>query len=167
FEDVLKEESKEAAERVTRDTCVSIAALQNDLLNLAKDEENLRDRLEGLSRVCGRTREELDSLMFTDDEDSIRWVDVSMTGKSSKQERRITLHLTPISIVKVLQKTLWNRTRGGGVILVSATLANSGGFSYQRSRLGVPDDAIECLVGSPFDYKQQSLLYVPGHLPPP
>ena len=55
--------------------------------------------------------------------------------------------------------------RKGSVIMVSATLANSGTFSYQRQRLGVPEDAVECIVGSPFDYKQQAMLYVPGHLP--
>ena len=53
------------------------------------------------------------------------------------------------------------------MVLVSATLANSGGFSYQRQRLGIPEDAVECLVGSPFDHHSQSLLYVPAHLPAP
>jgi ATP-dependent DNA helicase DinG len=46
-------------------------------------------------------------------------------------------------------------------------LSNSGGFSYLRSRLGVPAGVIECITGSPFDFKQQAMLYVPGHLPPP
>ncbi|HLK55868.1 MAG TPA: ATP-dependent DNA helicase, partial [Chthonomonadaceae bacterium] len=57
--------------------------------------------------------------------------------------------------------------RKGSVSLISATLANSGGFSYQRSRLGVPEEAVECLVGSPFDFKRQAMLYVPGALPAP
>jgi len=52
-------------------------------------------------------------------------------------------------------------------VLASATLANSGGFSYLRSRLAVPDSAIERVVGSPFDFKQQAMLYVPGHLSEP
>jgi ATP-dependent DNA helicase DinG len=55
----------------------------------------------------------------------------------------------------------------GSVTMISATLANSGGFSYQRARLGVPENALECLVGSPFDFKRQAMLYVPGHLPAP
>ena len=51
--------------------------------------------------------------------------------------------------------------------MVSATLANSGTFSYVRQRLGVPENAVECIVGSPFNYKQQAMLYVPAHLPAP
>jgi ATP-dependent DNA helicase DinG len=167
FEDVLNDESRESVELSARDTCNSIASLQNDLLDIAKDDEELRERLEGMARVCGRTREELSRLMFEQEPDSIRWVDVAMPGRSAKQEPRITLHLTPVSVAKALQKTLWNRTRSGAVVLVSATLANSGGFTYQRQRLGIPEDAVECLVGSPFDYKEQALLYVPGHMPAP
>ena len=167
FDDVLQEESREAAERYARDTCNSIAALQNDLLNIAKDDETLRERLEGFARICGRTREELSRLMFEQDPDAIRWGAVGSPFKGNKPEPNITLHLTPISVAKALTKALWNRTRSGAVVMVSATLANSGGFSYQRQRLGIPEDAIECLVGSPFDHKAQSLLYVPGHLPAP
>ncbi len=167
FDDVLHEESRETTERYARDTCNSIAALQNDLLNIAKDDESLRERLEGFARLCGRTREELSRLMFEQDPDAIRWVGVGSPFKGPKAEPNITLHLTPISVAKALTKALWNRTRSGAVVMVSATLANSGGFAYQRQRLGIPEDAIECLVGSPFDHKAQSLLYVPGHLPAP
>ena len=52
-------------------------------------------------------------------------------------------------------------------VLCSATLSNSGGFSYLKSRLGIGEGTIECLVGSPFDFRRQALLYVPGHLPLP
>jgi ATP-dependent DNA helicase DinG len=64
-----------------------------------------------------------------------------------------------------LRDMLWNNVES--VVMTSATLANSGGFSYLRSRLGVPESALEEIVGSPFDFKQQALLYVPGTLPAP
>lgn len=167
FDEVLDEENKEVAERYVRDTCSSIATLQTTLLNVAKDDEKLRDRLEGMARVCGRTREELYRVMFEEDADSIRWVDMSAPMRSGKPERRITLHLTPIRVANIMKRALWDRTRNGGVVMISATLANSGGFAYLKQRLGIPENAIECLVGSPFDYKEQALLYVPGHLPAP
>ena len=89
-------------------------------------------------------------------------------NRAGKKESRIHLHLTPISVAKVLETALWQRMEGrGSVVLISATLSNSGGFSFLRKRLGVPEQAIECVEGSPFDYKEQALLYVPGHLPPP
>ncbi len=167
FDDILHDESRETVERYARDTCNSISVLENDLLNIAKDDETLRERLEGFARLCGRTREELTRLMFEQDPDAIRWVAIGSPLRGAKTEPNITLHLTPITVVKALTKALWNRTRSGAVVMVSATLANSGGFSYQRQRLGIPEDAIECLVGSPFDHKSQSMLYVPGHLPSP
>src|SRR5258706_9886265 len=103
-----------------------------------------------MSRLCGRAREELQRIMFEPEGNAIRWGEVAYTGRSSRQEPRVTLHLTPVSVAEVLQEALWNRTRSGGVIMMSATLANSDGFSYQRARLGVPESAMECLVGSPF-----------------
>ena len=171
FEDVLQEENRAGVENWTSQTCNSIGELQNDLLKSAKEDEHLRDRLEGMARLCGRAREELTQLFFHEDVNAIRWADVVMTGKGEKKEPRVTLHLTPISIADVLSDCLWNSERlrlcKGSVIMVSATLANSGTFSYQRQRLGVPELARECIVGSPFNYKEQAILYVPAHLPAP
>ncbi len=167
FEEGLSQEKQDAAQYQTTVTCTALSKLQNDLLTIAKDDEALRERIEGLSRICGRLREELHSLFFEQDENAIRWAEVTTLGKGTKREPRATLHLTPISVSKMLKQTLWDRTRTGGIIMVSATLANSGGFSYVRERLGVPDDAVERVVGSPFDYKTQAMLYVPGHLPNP
>ena len=171
FEDVLSGENRAGVENWTAQTCNSIGELQNDILKAAKDDETLRDRLEGMARLCGRAREELTQLFFQEDANAIRWADVALVGKGDKKEPRVTLHLTPVSIADVLKDCLWGserlKMRKGSVILVSATLANSGTFSYQRQRLGVPSDAVECIVGSPFDYKQQALLYVPALLPPP
>lgn len=169
FDDAIKAEARGEAEEWTSKTCNAISTLQNDLLKSAREDENLRDRLEGMARLCGRAREELNRLFFENDENAIRWGEMTFAGRTGKQEPRVTLHLTPISIAKVLKTALWDRmqARKGSVTLVSATLANSGGFSYQRARLGIPEEAVECLVGSPFDYKQQALLYVPGHLPAP
>lgn len=167
FEEGLPQEKQDAAQSQTTLTCTALSKLQNDLLNLGKDDETVRERVEGLSRICGRLREELHQLFFQQDENAIRWAEVTMVGKGNKREPRATLHLTPISVAKMLNRALWERTRTGGIIMVSATLANSGGFSYARERLGVPNDAVERVVGSPFDYKAQAMLYVPGHLPNP
>ena len=169
FEDALVEEGRDQAEEWTGKTCNALSTLQNDILNTAKDDETLRDQLEGMARLCGRAREELHRLFFEKDENAIRWGQVSFTGGRSKPEPRATLYLTPVSVAKVLQNALWNRMEGrkGSVILLSATLATSGTFAYQRARLGIPEDALECIVGSPFLFRTQALLYVPAHLPAP
>ena len=169
FEDAIPEDAKAALEAHTGQTCNSISELQRDLLEIAKTDETLRERIEGVSRLCARAREELSALFFAKDDNSIRWAEVNQVGRGPKKEPRVTLHSTPISVAKVLKTALWERmeARKGSVTLISATLANSGGFSYLRERLGVPDDAIERVIGSPFDFKKQALLYVPGHLPAP
>jgi ATP-dependent DNA helicase DinG len=45
-------------------------------------------------------------------------------------------------------------------IMTSATLAVDATFDYFKASLGI-DDATECLLASPFDYKSQALLYTP------
>ena len=169
FDEAIPDDAKTALEAHTGQTCNSISELQKDLLEIAKNDETLRERIEGVSRMCARAREELSALFFTKDEDSIRWAEVAQIGRGQKKEPRVTLHSTPVSVAKVLKTALWERmeAKKGSVILISATLANSGGFAYQRERLGVPEGAMERIVGSPFDFKKQALLYVPAHLPAP
>src|SRR4029450_5798286 len=52
------------------------------------------------------------------------------------------------------------------VVLTSATLAIESRFDYIKGRLGI-GEADELQVPSEFDYKQQTLLYLPRRMPPP
>jgi len=52
------------------------------------------------------------------------------------------------------------------VIMTSATLASGGDFIFLKNRLGI-EDFKERIIGSPFDYKKQALLYVDKNLPLP
>ena len=52
------------------------------------------------------------------------------------------------------------------VVLTSATMATDGAFRYMRGRLGL-EEAQELWVGSPFDYKANTLLFVPSDIPEP
>ncbi|MEK7308261.1 MAG: DEAD/DEAH box helicase, partial [Nitrospirota bacterium] len=52
------------------------------------------------------------------------------------------------------------------VIMTSATLAAGGNFGFIKERLGTADFK-EIVVGSPFDYKKQALLFLDKELPPP
>lgn len=170
FEDALAEEGRSTVAEWAGKTSNALSTLQNDILATAKDDETLRDQLEGMGRLCGRAKEEMDRLFSNKlEKNAIRWGQVSMTGSRTKPEPRATLYLTPVSVAKVLQNALWSRmqARRGSVVMVSATLATSGTFEYQRARLGIPEEAVECIVGSPFLYKTQALLYVPANLPAP
>jgi ATP-dependent DNA helicase DinG len=70
----------------------------------------------------------------------------------------------PVNVAAELRERLW---RGGPTsILVSATLTNGTDATFVRRRLGL-DDARELVVGSPFDYRDQVLLYLPKTMPDP
>jgi ATP-dependent DNA helicase DinG len=168
LEEIFQGESQNQLADGASAACAMLSEVQNELLEAAKNHEELKDRLDGLARMCGRTKEELQTLVFHEDESCIKWGQVSSYGRGPVKQPMTTLHLTPVSVADRLKALLWEPLKeGGSAILTSATIANSGGFSYLRSRLGIPEDSDELVVGSPFNYKEQALLYVPAHLPPP
>jgi ATP-dependent DNA helicase DinG len=70
----------------------------------------------------------------------------------------------PVEVAPQLRERLWNEEVTA--ILVSATLTNGEDARFVRRRLGL-DDARELVVGSPFDFREQALLYVPRTMPDP
>ncbi len=78
----------------------------------------------------------------------------------------LRLHCTPIDSGHILRKELLSQTPT--VIFTSATLSTDQSFAYSRTNLGlIPEQAEEIRVPSPFDYKNQSILYLPRDLPEP
>jgi ATP-dependent DNA helicase DinG len=70
----------------------------------------------------------------------------------------------PIDVSGELRERLWGE--GPTAILVSATLTTGEDARFVRSRLGL-DRARELVVGSPYDFREQALLYVPRTFPDP
>lgn len=70
----------------------------------------------------------------------------------------------PLDVGEPLGHLLWDKRT---CILTSATLAVDGKFEFVKRELGLPANALETVLGSPFDYPNQALLYVPRHLPMP
>ncbi len=70
----------------------------------------------------------------------------------------------PVDVSSELRERLWEG--GPTAILVSATLTTAGDFAFVRDRLGLRG-ADELRVGSPFDFGEQALLYLPRNLPDP
>ena len=81
-----------------------------------------------------------------------------------RRGRGVFLQATPIDVADLLRQHLWDKV--DAAILTSATLAVAGKFDYVQSRLGL-DHARTLVVESHFDYRTQTLLYVPNHLPHP
>ena len=70
----------------------------------------------------------------------------------------------PVDVADELRERLWDD--GPTAILVSATLAAGEDAGFVRHRLGL-NHAREAIVGSPYDFREQALLYVPRTMPDP
>jgi ATP-dependent DNA helicase DinG len=70
----------------------------------------------------------------------------------------------PVDVSAELRERLWDE--GPTAILVSATLTTGEDAMFVRRRLGL-ERARETVVGSPYDFPEQALLYVPRSMPDP
>lgn len=100
-------------------------------------------------------------------EEWINWVefDVARSGATS-----VTLHCTPYDVSAKLGQWFSSDDSGPTTVWMSATLSTGATdpFAYFRKQIGLPPQtAQEISFPSPFDYQNQSLLYLPSHLPEP
>lgn len=91
-----------------------------------------------------------------DEDEAIRWYELSQRG--------FRFSLTPLNVAGPLAQ--FRAQSRAAWIHTSATLAVAGDFDLFRRRMGLPDAPVLALE-SPFDYSQQSLLYLPRGLPEP
>jgi ATP-dependent DNA helicase DinG len=82
-----------------------------------------------------------------------------------KRKHSLALHASPLNVAGQLQKLLYSKVRSA--VFTSATLSTNGNFDYIRARLGIPADTAEGLFPSHFNYRANTLLYLPKDLPPP
>lgn len=116
------------------------------------------ESVEGMRRLAERSAEiEQQMAEFLDPpEGFVAW----MEGEG--ETRRCIL--APIDPAACLSRALWSKR--AAFVLLSATMRGLGGFDHCQKRLGIQD--AHCQVyRSPFDYRKQSLIYIPKHLPFP
>jgi ATP-dependent DNA helicase DinG len=124
------------------------AALTGALVQLAEALRGGNEDLDQLARRSLATVDDLGACLALDDEDTVSWAEHD------------ALAWAPIDVSEMLREHLWD---GEAVsVLVSATLEPR----FLRTRLGL-DDAREVSLPSPYDYREQALLYVPSAFPEP
>jgi ATP-dependent DNA helicase DinG len=99
---------------------------------------------------------DLEFIVGADDELFVYWLE--------RRGRGVFLQATPIDASGILNDRLFSNVET--VVLTSATLTSAGSFDFIRSRLGV-ERAAELIAGSNYDYREQSLLYLPPKMPDP
>jgi DNA polymerase-3 subunit epsilon/ATP-dependent DNA helicase DinG len=126
-----------------------------------EDLEELEDNYNNLTNLYRRLEEvyeNVEALVFDPQPDRIYWAEVR------SNQRGLTLQAAPLHIGPLMQEYIWHQKES--VILTSATLTTAGEFDYIRSRL-YAEDAYEVALGSPFDYENSTLLYIPDNIPEP
>ncbi len=134
--------------------------IRRDLKTLAEDSGiSERDdlRIQALLFRAGELSRTLDDVVKERKGAWLNWYE--------QRKRALVLHASPLDISAPMKEQLYRRVRS--VAFASATLSTSGTFDFIRRRLGIPDEALEGLFPSEFDFEQQALMYIPRDLPKP
>ncbi|MBL8157025.1 MAG: DEAD/DEAH box helicase, partial [Anaerolineae bacterium] len=109
--------------------------------------------LDGLSRLQAA----LSDVMQPAGSDTIHWFNQSYGGN-------ISIQTAPLTVGPALRQNLWQQKRS--VVLTSATLRSDADFGYLQERLQA-ESMVTVALDSPFDYRQNCLIYLPNDLPDP
>jgi ATP-dependent DNA helicase DinG len=134
--------------------------LRESLNNLAGRLVRKQELSDGLALCHRRTLELMDALHLVMDQgepDLVYWYE--RRGKGT------FLWASPVEVAPLLQDLLFHRPRP--YIFTSATLAIGSDLSFFKKRLGLAPDTPDLILESPFAYREQALIYLPRHLPPP
>jgi DNA polymerase-3 subunit epsilon/ATP-dependent DNA helicase DinG len=124
--------------------------LWNELVSHRVQIETTRDQIKTILEQSASTDQR--------GSNSITWAEIAAkTGV-------VSLHSAPLHVGELVQRHLFNAKKS--IILTSATLRTEGNFDYLRERLSAWE-LNEAAVGSPFDYKSSTLLYLPTDIPEP
>jgi ATP-dependent DNA helicase DinG len=109
-----------------------------------------------LARRAAAIETELETILTVADPESVSWCEL--------RDRSRAFRASPIHVAPMLESMLFSQKRT--VVMTSATLTVENSFDYVSSRLGVASEKCQVL-SSPFDFRQQALLYVPRRMPAP
>ena len=124
-----------------------------------KDEmEDITGDLSSAVRRIKEIHEHISALVFELDANTICWIEQDAKYNS------LSLNFAPLHIGPLMESALWHTKEC--VIVTSATLTANNNFDYLRARLNA-DEADELILGSPFDYENSALLFLPMDMPEP
>jgi predicted DnaQ family exonuclease/DinG family helicase len=123
-----------------------------------KDYSDLRQELLGKLSQVRQIRGETEAIVSQPVEEGIYWANISAEDQS------VTLHAAPLHVGRELENHLYKDKEC--LILTSATLSTGHDFEHIRERLSLWT-ADELVIGSPFDFENSTLFYVPTDIPEP
>jgi ATP-dependent DNA helicase DinG len=126
-----------------------------DAFNLDVSDNELTDKIQTTRKYVFSLDHTINDFITQEDNDRVYY----MTGNKGYVELKSSLVESG--------RPFCDLTNGyESTIMTSATLTTGGSFHYLRERLGITDFE-EMVIGSPFDYRKQALLYIEKDLPAP
>ena len=136
--------------------------LYESLKNFEGMVQSEEDRIEitAAANRCMEFNNSIPAFLNQDLDGYVYWLEINEKKKFS----RVVLQGVPINAAEELQEQVFSKI--GRVVLTSATLTTHKSFDFIRGRIGF-DAQEQSILGSPFDYPNQALLYVSADLPEP
>ena len=82
-----------------------------------------------------------------------------------KRKKSLMLYISPLDISKQLREVLYEKVKT--VVFTSATISTNGNFDYFRTQLGLPEETLDGIYPSHFEFGRQALMYIPKDMSTP
>ena len=145
----------EVARRL-EDAGQSLAGAFDRLRSAIRERKEIPEELQAIAGRATALKQDLETVLDVNDPTFVHFVE--------SRGRGMFLRAAPIDVADIVRETVL----GGraATVLTSATLAVASSFDYVLGRLGVPE-ARTVRLPSEFDFRTQSVLFLPQDLPDP
>ena len=120
--------------------------------------EEMQAQILGAARRLGEARGQVHQMITEPSSSLIYWLESDASGD------HLRMHAAPLHVGPLVEEHLFHKKES--TVLTSATLRTGGTFDFLRERLNAWE-ADELAVGSPFDYKNSTLVYLVDDIPEP
>jgi DNA polymerase-3 subunit epsilon/ATP-dependent DNA helicase DinG len=139
-------------------------ALRSLVASLSRFSESIEDfddlvtSVSTAARYLGGVHQHIEDFANQPGDNTIYWI------SAGQDLGHLALNSAPLHVGPLVEEHIWNAKES--VIVTSATLQTSGSFEYLRSRLNA-DSVRTVELGSPFDYRASTMIYIPRDMPDP
>ena len=142
---------------IDQDSALDIRKGLNYIRQRAGLKEYMDISFQALAARAGELEQSLEKIFSYNDPDWLNWYE--------KRKKGMTFHSSPLDVSRSMRELLYDKVKT--IIFTSATLSTNQRFDYIRSRLGLPENTLEGIYPSHFNFKKQALMYIPKDLPLP
>ncbi|MBI4698238.1 MAG: HEAT repeat domain-containing protein [Nitrospirae bacterium] len=128
----------------------------------AMDDE-LRDRIETTILCVMSLDGIIEDFIKQDNKDKVYYMTTYSNYRRRDDKRTLELKSSLVECQAPFRELMSGYE---SVVMTSATLTAGGNFNFIKERIGISDSK-EMIIGSPFDFKKQALLYLDKKLPSP